>query len=672
MFTATIQYPLNYDEDEIADQGSTFTQEQVVAEKPFYKSLLDCSDVTRRRRISKILNFLEAQAARNRVTLNELLGLITKQANYITDRRSSKIGLELQTGRSKTELTLAQCSYLVLYLKLERNGYERLKKVITSQNNYIIFQTWKNVRIFQNSRAPAILDSPHQTGVKFDFVQALELSAKQLLEIHADESTKLKLTMCIKDGVDGSGSHAIYHQQSNEQTQNMIMYMFCVMRLCEQGPDGRTLYQEDKCGSPHALRPLFYVMGKENRKNLKDVQDAVRQRQQCEALKVKVNGRVYEITLDARLSMIDAKMRSLLTGLGGAYCLLCTAKRTTGWGMVEKSLLEGTALKDVIESECFHINRDYETTKADYSRLFDHETQKIKKRKGDEADRKGVTQEPLIDGNLNDISPVHALMNTFKWLQKLAYFLNAESYIWTESAIELGSHTKQIYDKCVDDCKILIRQKTGIRMDTADPSGKGGNTDKGDVCKRLMTSERHHFCELVPQRFRLKFNELVTRLWVCISLYTGKDEVHVKKYKDFCLDTYMLILSNFNNDRDNKWIQIRPTVHSLLAHSWELIKENDAKGLGEYTEGPLENNNKFFRFNRQFLARKFSQKTNMTDCLTRGWNISDPLAQSIEPRKLCSRCGETGHFTVSCPLKGYDEKDTAETLQSWFMHQLLV
>ena len=57
--------------------------------------------------------------------------------------------------------------------------------------------------------------------------------------------------------------------------------------------------------------------------------------------------------------------------------------------VVEKSLLEGTALKDVIESECFHINRDYETTKADYSRLFDHETQKIKKRKGDEADGKG-------------------------------------------------------------------------------------------------------------------------------------------------------------------------------------------------------------------------------------------------------------------------------------------
>ena len=109
----------------------------------------------------------------------------------------------------------------------------------------------------------------------------------------------------------------------------------------------------------------------------------------------------------------------------------------------------------------------------------------------------------------------------------------------------------------------------------------------------------------------------------------------------------------------------------LLAHSWELIQENKGMALGEYTEGPLENN-KVLRFNRQFLARKFSQKANLTDCLTRGWNISDPIVRAIEPMKLCNRCGKTGHYTVSCPLKCVDQKDTVETLQSWFIDQLLV
>ena len=114
-------------------------------------------------------------------------------------------------------------------------------------------------------------------------------------------------------------------------------------------------------------------------------------------------------------------------------------------------------------------------------------------------------------------------------------------------------------------------------MGTADSTGKGGNTDKGDVCKRLMTSERHHFCELVPQTFRVKFEELVTRLWVCIRVYTGKDEVLVQKYKDFCLDTYMLILTNFNNDKGKKngSRSDQQFIHFWLIHgsSFKKIRE---------------------------------------------------------------------------------------------------
>ena len=36
------------------------------------------------------------------------------------------------------------------------------------------------------------------------------------------------LNIRIKDGVDGSGCHAIYHQSNNANTHNMIMYMFCL------------------------------------------------------------------------------------------------------------------------------------------------------------------------------------------------------------------------------------------------------------------------------------------------------------------------------------------------------------------------------------------------------------------------------------------------------------
>ena len=95
------------------------------------------------------------------------------------------------------------------------------------------------------------------------------------------------------------------------------------------------------------------------------------------------------------------------------------------------------------------------------------------------------------------------------------------------------------------------------------------------------------------------------------------DKVRINLFKEFCLETYNLILSKFNNV-DLKWISITPTVHSLLAHGWELISFNDDKGLGEFTESGLENN-KFLRFNRQNLSRKVNQSTNLEDCLTRMW-----------------------------------------------------
>ena len=137
---------------------------------------------------------------------------------------------------------------------------------------------------------------------------------------------------------------------------------------------------------------------------------------------------------------------------------------------------------------------------------------------------------------------------------------------------------------------------------------------------------------------------------MCLAEDGSNSKVNIDEFKMFCLDTYKLILSKFNNE-NLKWINISPTVHALLAHGWELISLNDGIGLGQYTEGGLENNNKFLRFYRRNLARKVSQSTNLEDCLTRLWLRSDPKMRDAGPKANCSRCKSTGHFTVSCPQK---------------------
>ena len=338
--------------------------------------------------------------------------------------------------------------------------------------------------------------------------------------------------------------------------------------------------------------------------------------------------------------MIDAKMRGLLSGLGGAFCLLCTVSKDSACGRSENNL-------PVDCENFFTINRSEEITTNDYRRLSDDHGA-VKRKKGDYDDRKGLTQRPTVSIDLNMVSPLHSLMRSFDFLLTLLYHLRSETFKWTDSAKQLGD-SYQRFVNAKEEVKSIVKEKTHIVMDAADPTGKGGNTNKGDVCERLLTTHRSVLVSTVPQRFQADFALLLARLWICVKVYTSKDKIHVVRFKEFCMDTYKLLLSKFANE--TKWISISPTLHALLAHGWELISVNDGIGLGEYSEGGLEHSNKFLRFYRSHLSRKISQETNLSDCLTRLWLRSDPVIQNEAFKPLCSKCKLFRHFSVSCPAK---------------------
>ena len=65
------------------------------------------------------------------------------------------------------------------------------------------------------------------------------------------------------------------------------------------------------------------------------------------------------------------------------------------------------------------------------------------------------------------------------------------------------------------------------------------------------------------------------------------------------------------------WISVPPSLHKLLAHSWELIDLNDGRGLKCFDESGLEANNKILRSIRLKLARKTSQADNLQDVINR-------------------------------------------------------
>ena len=378
--------------------------------------------------------------------------------------------------------------------------------------------------------------------------------------------------------------------------------MFSILRVVDENT-GVIVFEEKLVASPFAMRPVYLVLGKEVLGNLEDVKQTVKERQELAEHGLVVDSRYgpRSMQLKASLSMIDGKMRGLVTGLGGAYCLLCTVEKDVACGR------NGTNLPVDIEQVCFTINRSVEEARADYERLVKPDGTVTKT---SYLDRKGLTQEPMVEEtSIFSVSPLHCLMRSFDFVKLLIYHLRSETFMWTESPIKLGQGYSD-YQTAKKDIKAALSvPEINIPLDACDPTGMGGNANKGDLCKRLMTDYRELMVSFVPERFQNDLRELMCRLWVVIKVYTSKEQVNVSEYKQFCLDLYYLVLNSFNNA--SRWINISPTLHSLLAHSWELISNNDGRGLGEFTEGGLEHNNKFLRFYRRNLARKVDQAANM-------------------------------------------------------------
>ena len=87
-----------------------------------------------------------------------------------------------------------------------------------------------------------------------------------------------------------------------------------------------------------------------------------------------------------------------------------------------------------------------------------------------------------------------------------------------------------------------------------------------------------------------------------LRLFCSQWMIDIELYKKFCLslnaDFFTLFVSL-------SWVQIRPSVHKLLVHSWKLIDKNEGPGLKNFDESGLDGNNKVLRSVRHNLARKY-------------------------------------------------------------------
>eukprot|EP00795_Rhopilema_esculentum_P010105 gene10105-18762_t len=100
------------------------------------------------------------------------------------------------------------------------------------------------------------------------------------------------------------------------------MHMFRIENI--KNSSNKVLWENPSLVSSNSGRPVMLLMGKETRKSCEIVASIQRERTNAK-LSVDYQDKSLNAIVDARMSMVDGKLHSLITGLGGAFCCLCTS-----------------------------------------------------------------------------------------------------------------------------------------------------------------------------------------------------------------------------------------------------------------------------------------------------------------------------------------------------------
>ena len=637
----------NDTEENMSSQDSGTSQEVNQATMKSSRNIKSLVDLTfgstqMSARLKPIIEDIKKHASTNEIEVTRLLGLLIHKINYsatgVGSKAKAAIGLSLfEDNIPETEFSADKALSLLTKYKFGKRQYTNLRLDLKP---YLLLPTYNHIKECKDLLLPRLDILPQSlVGIKYLYKEALIAHFSRFFIAHPElNSTNYKAV--IKDGCDGSGRHSLYNQHGNVNVHNIFSYMFVVLELYEykESPNSSQsqyvlVYSEPLPNSSDAARPIALVMGKENLETLGELIPVI-QSEISEILEdglcLSIDIRVMNIEVEMKSSMTDGRVKILLTGRGGAYCIVSDCTRENG--NISQKYCDGFPMKGVSLPELWSMFSSIE------------KDGKIPKRIPTK-DRLGLTNKPLLSSTNIDYLPVlHVLLRVFDWSLKVVYHRNAKLSSWIETAKD-----QDILNDSKKEVKGKIEIKTGIRVDQPDPAGAGGNTNNGNTVRRLfwIKENRDFLAECAPEEDQELLKSIFRYLAIILRLISSDHKINVDKLDFICKDTATMILDSFNGS-----IKIPNTLHVLLAHACALIEANGGYGFKKLSEEPLESNNKYVRQFREQLARKTNQVENLTDVVTRLWIKSDPIVRSIKRELYCKLCEKKSDHTTrssQCP-----------------------
>lgn len=655
------------DSEQVAIDSCNFTSSRP---EPPVKKRKSLDELTSRKQISRrvqlVFDQLKQYAEEEDIEVHRILGLLL---TFSRQKAVSDIGESLWNNKTvNNPKQVPVDTALTIYndCSLGRLTYTNMRK-IAAASSFKVFPPWHHLRGKQKTITPAIhmLPNPY-VGVYIDLKDAVEMTVRRILEsqnVNPKEIPGHAVEMEIKLGFDGNGGNSIYNQVNNESTNNIIMTMFCPLSL--QDKSGGQLFSQSCPNSPMTQRPLCLQMGKETVDNLRSLE------MYNEDISVLANeGIQIVIEDDLRLQvvskivgyMLDGKAAKLYTGLGGSYCDLCCFSKEQ-------------CLDRNVVAHGFNITRDIDDIMTIFNELV-NENGTIITARNDYETRGGLTTKPITTNQVLSEQVLHALLRNFDHWMKTVVHVKAGVFDWSESPTSWNQPFLNRAKKDIQDT--IYNNIHGTKWDFPDTSGKGGTTTTGNVARDLLHNSSNR--EIILSGVSDEHSEILSvygrHLSVILRILCSSRCVRVEQYKSFCTELYLHLLDKFprvhNKHLRGPWISITPSLHKLLAHSWELILNNNSEGLLRLDESGLEGCNKILRRIRTNLSRKTSQHNNLSDTIARMWVGSDTVVQCerIKAMPFCKLCNAAGHGTRYCPRQNI--KDSVLSLDEHLFDILTV
>ena len=598
-------------------------------------------------RLSSVLDSIRVLAEIENTSQVKIAALALQLlSNKIDDRQIAKVSKSIvydkfhgQFGKTlKKEVDVNKSLFLLDLLEIGKRKYTQLRQHLLSCDIY--FPAYQTVADHRNNIVlrSVIQLYPNPTkpvGVYVPYAHYVQHTFSRIMGAIPQPSTEdFPLKFQIADGLDGSGSHTIYNQQ-NTNTATKTFILFCFKPIQIMTCAGVTLWKNNIPNSPYSQRPIFLCAEIENEENIRQLMITLINPETEKLKNEGINFNEQHVEIDIVRSMLDGKMAAILSGTGGASCQLCTA---TFKELKDREL--------VIQG--FPINRHI----SDAIQLFGEIEDSDKFFSLPSNERFNLTHEPLSTINILPASPLHSYTCIFRWFNLLVYHLHSGRLIWSPTSAAVKDSMVFV--------RTLVQEKTGLKIDQPDP--RGGTTSTGSVARRAFSNESKFLdCVLsvVETNSRDSLTLLHTYLSAILRIFNSDRRIETNQFGNLCTNTYLLILDSF------PWVNISPTLHKVLAHSEELLRDlNSGFGLKCFSEEGSEACNKLIRKYREHLARKTCFEDNIVDIFIRLASESDPVLVNYRPNLVCERCGEHGHTkrAKSCKHKYYSDLHSIDNI----------